>query len=164
MPLRARLASMVCGNTSSGGRPAGRPLCFCLTIVGLLCVQPPDAARADHTVVVAGPTSGPRAAETEAIRAAVQAATDMINTGGGVLGEPINVVLADDGCDAARAREAARSIILTQPRLVIGHACSSAAIAAAREYGAAHILMITPGARHRDLTSNRAGPTIFRLA
>ncbi len=124
----------------------------------------PPAAAADVQIVVAGPASGTRAAETQAMLAAVRQEAEAINAGSGVLGQKLSVTLADDGCDRATASEAAQKIVAERPALVIGHVCSNAAIAAARVYGPARVLFVTPGARHRDLTERRAGPTIFRLA
>ncbi len=122
------------------------------------------AAAADARIVVAGPASGPRAAETQAMLAAVRSEAESINAKGGVLGQTLSVTLADDGCDSATATEAAQKVVAERPALVIGHICSNAAIAASRAYGPARVLFVTPGARHRDLTERRTGPTIFRLA
>jgi branched-chain amino acid transport system substrate-binding protein len=72
--------------------------------------------------------------------------------------------VADDGCDRTRAAAAAERLAARRPALVVGHSCSSAAIAAARVYAQAGLLMISSGARHPDLTSRRASPGIFRLA
>lgn len=129
-----------------------------------MMLSSPPQACAEALIVVAGPISGPRASETQDILAAVQRAADAINTDGGVRGEAVTVALEDDGCSAPSAADAAKRIVARAPALVVGHVCSSAAIAAAREYAPAKIIFVTPGARHRDLTERRAGPTIFRLA
>ena len=48
--------------------------------------------------------------------------------------------------------------------LVLGHACASAALAAADVYGKSSVLFIATVTRHPALTAKRAGPTIFRLS
>jgi branched-chain amino acid transport system substrate-binding protein len=108
-----------------------------------------------ETVIVAGPATGRLAATLPAmVSGARQAAA----------GAPIEIIDADDGCDAARAAGAARVIAAGKPALVIGHPCPGAAIAAARVYADAGVLFIALGVRHPALTDQRAGPTIFRLA
>jgi len=69
----------------------------------------------------------------------------------------------DDKCDARAAETVAREIVLLRPALVIGHPCSSAAIAAAIIYADAGVLFLAPGVDHRGFSDNRAGPTVFRL-
>lgn len=147
---------------TGGGTRVRPPLLYFAAC--LIALAPSPAPAAEARIVVAGPATGPRAAETEAMLAAVRKEAEAINAKGGVLGQQLSVSLADDGCDSAIASEAARKIAAALPALVIGHVCSNAAIAAAREYGAARILFVTPGARHRDVTERRAGPAIFRLA
>lgn len=153
------------GRAFSGGGLSGLPprLVAALAAAAVMLSALPEA-RAEALIVVAGPASGARASETQAILAAVQRAADTINRDGGLRGEPVAVALEDDGCSGASAADTAKRIVARAPALVVGHACSNAAIAAAREYGPAKIILITPGARHREVTERRAGPTIFRLA
>lgn len=121
-------------------------------------------ASADALVIAAGPMSGPHAAEGQQINSGLELAAEDINASGGVLGETVRVAAIDDGCAGERAAASAGEVAKMQPVLVVGHPCSSAAIAAARIYAAAGILFITPGARHPALTDKRPGPTVFRLA
>jgi branched-chain amino acid transport system substrate-binding protein len=74
------------------------------------------------------------------------------------------LIVEDDRCEAQAAIETARKIAAAKPAVVIGHPCSSAAIAAAPIYAAAQIPFMATGARHGDLTDKRAGPLVFRLA
>jgi len=108
-----------------------------------------------ETVIVAGPATGRLAATLPAMVSGARKAA---------AGAPIEIIDADDGCDAARAAGAARVIAAGRPALVIGHPCPGAAIAAARVYADAGVLFIALGVRHPALTDQRAGPTIFRLA
>jgi branched-chain amino acid transport system substrate-binding protein len=58
-----------------------------------------------------------------------------INEAGGLLGEPVEVVLADDYCDPEQSVAAARKLIADGVVFVAGHLCSGAAIPAARTIG-----------------------------
>jgi branched-chain amino acid transport system substrate-binding protein len=120
----------------------------------LAFVLAPAQTHADGTIAVIGPTSGPRAALGAAIREAVAPS----ETRG------FNVVFDDDACEAGKAVEAAHRAVAARAAVVIGHPCSSAAIAAAPIYAAAQIPFIATGARHGDLTDKRAGPMVFRLS
>jgi branched-chain amino acid transport system substrate-binding protein len=79
-------------------------------------------------------------------------------------GKPVQIIAADDQCNAAGAEAAARSLVAQGVNVVVGHVCSSAAIAAARIYAEARVIFISSGARSPKFTDERAGPTIFRLA
>ncbi len=81
-----------------------------------------------------------------------------------MLGEPVAIVESDDACAAAEAEKAARDLVARGVKLVVGHPCTRAAIAAAPIYAQAGVVFIAPATRHPILTSPRAGPTIFRLA
>lgn len=109
-----------------------------------------SGARAEGGIAVAGPMKGAYAAIGAAIRGAIP-------------GDAVQIV-EDDGCQAEAAIAAAQRIASARPAVVIGHPCSSAAIAAAPIYAAAQIPFIATGARHGDLTDKRAGPLVFRLA
>jgi len=112
----------------------------------------PLPASAEGDIAVVGPMRGQYAAIGTAMRAAVPPA------------EADAVTFEDDGCQAESAVAVAQRIAAAKPYVVIGHPCSSAAIAAAPIYAAAGIPLVSTGARHPDLTDKRAGPLVFRLA
>lgn len=124
----------------------------------------PAATPPPILIVLAGPFSGPYAAHGEQMRRAAGAAVAAINGAGGLLGARLSLEVIDDGCERTRAQAAAERLAALRPALVVGHSCASAALAAARVYAQAGLIMITPGARHPDVTARRAGPNIFRLA
>jgi branched-chain amino acid transport system substrate-binding protein len=121
-------------------------------------------AVADLAITIAVPESGQYARLGAEIRAGAELAAADINAAGGVLGNRITLVFEDDGCSAANAHQLASEIANTRPAVIIGHPCSSAAIAAAQVYGKNSLLLIATGAMHPRLTDTRAGVTIFRLA
>jgi branched-chain amino acid transport system substrate-binding protein len=123
-----------------------------------------DAAAADIRVGVAGPAQGPSLTTANAIARGVADAVERINEEGGVLGEPLVVVEADDGCGSKQAEDAARELVERGVKLVVGHPCTAAAVAAAKIYAKAGVIFISPETRHPVITRPRAGPTVFRLA
>ncbi len=123
-----------------------------------------DPAAAEVLIGVAGPAQGPSLATGSAIARGAAAAVTYIDANGGVLGEPIAIAQADDDCTTAGAEKAARDLVARGVKLVVGHPCTAAAIAAAKIYADAGVVFIAPATRHPALTSPRAGPTVFRLA
>ena len=138
------------------------PRAACLALALAACVA--DAAAADILVGVAGPARGPSLTVGSAIARGVERAADRINAEGGVLGQPVAIVEADDACTSDGAEAAARDLVARGVKLVVGHPCAAAAIAAARVYAEAGVVFIAPTTRHPALTAPRAGATIFRLA
>lgn len=107
---------------------------------------------ANGEIAVVGPMTGRYATLGAAMRAALHP-------------RDVNAVtFEDDGCQADMAVVVAQRLVAAKAYVVIGHPCSSAAIAAAPIYAAAGIPLISTGARHPDLTDKRAGPLVFRLS
>ena len=134
-------------------RPALAALCLLLSVT---------AARADIMIGIAGPMNGQNAAFGAELRNGVSGAISYLNALGGINGEPLALVEVDDGCDARRAADAAKELIGKDVRLVVGHFCSNAALAAAPAYAEAGVLMISPSATANDLTSKSLW-NVFRI-
>jgi branched-chain amino acid transport system substrate-binding protein len=119
-------------------------------------------ARADILIGVAGPLTGTLAWYGEQMqRGAAQAAAD-INAAGGVLGQQVELITADDFCDPEQAVAAARKLVSDGVILVVGHFCSGASIPASEIYAAAGVLMLSPASSNPMLTdSGRAN--VFRV-
>lgn len=115
-------------------------------------------------IIGAAGSAEPPGNPAAAVRIGVELAVADIMAAGGANREPIRIVTADDQCNAAGAEAAARSLATAGASLVVGHVCSSAAIAAAAIYNDQRIVFISPGARAPKLTDERAGPGVFRLA
>jgi branched-chain amino acid transport system substrate-binding protein len=75
-----------------------------------------------------------------------------LNQDGGLLGEPIKLIVADDYCDGEQGVAAARKLIADDVVFVAGHLCSGAAIPASALYEEAGIIMIAPTAANPKLT------------
>jgi branched-chain amino acid transport system substrate-binding protein len=89
------------------------------------------------------------------------AAADL-NADGGIPGQQVEVVVADDFCDADQAVAAANKLIGDGVVLVVGHWCSHSSIAASKVYEEKKTLMITPGSASAKLT-DEGGPNVFRV-
>jgi branched-chain amino acid transport system substrate-binding protein len=124
-------------------------------IAALAGVTTPPARAADEIMIaVAGPMTGHAARVGQELKAAAEIAVEDINAARGVLGKPVKLSVHDDACGPLPAATVA---------LVIGHACTGAALAAADVYAKNNTLFIATGSAHPRLTAPRRGPTIFRL-
>jgi len=75
-----------------------------------------------------------------------------LNEAGGLLGEPVEIIVADDFCDDQQGVAAARKLIADGVVFVAGHLCSGPAIAASALNQEAGIVMISPSAINPKLT------------
>ncbi len=119
-------------------------------------------AAADITVGVAVPRTGPYVAVGEQVLRGVQAAARDANAKGGLDGQTIVLDVQDDSCDSNQAVAVANHYVQAQVRLVVGHVCSNASLAASEVYAANGIVMITAASVAAKLT-DRSFPTIFRV-
>jgi branched-chain amino acid transport system substrate-binding protein len=75
-----------------------------------------------------------------------------LNAAGGVLGQQVRLIAADDFCDPKQAVAAAKKLVSDGVTLVVGHMCSGASIPASEIYEAAGVLMISPYSSNPMLT------------
>jgi ABC-type branched-subunit amino acid transport system substrate-binding protein len=123
-------------------------------------------ARADILIGMAGPMTGPSAWFGEQMeRGAAQAVADL-NAAGGVLGQQVQLITADDFCDPEQAVAAARKLVSDRVIFVAGHFCSGASIAASEIYAAAGVLQIAPvdGLKQRQSSSGSERQVLSRRA
>jgi branched-chain amino acid transport system substrate-binding protein len=134
-----------------------------LLLVGMaLAAAAPPNATAEIRIGFAHPLSGPFALSGERNRIAVEMAIADLNERGGVLGEPVMVITADDACGEQRSVTAARRLVEAGVRFVVGHFCSHSSLLAAGIYETADVLMITPSSTHPRLTEE-GRQNVFRL-
>ena len=133
-----------------------------LTALVALLALPPAPARAEILVGVAGPLSGPNAALGEQLKRGAQRAIDDINATGGLRGERLAMLAADDGCDPRKAVDAATQFVSTGVRFVAGHYCSGSSIPASKIYEAAGIVQISPASTNPKYTDD-GGWNVFRI-
>ena len=119
-------------------------------------------AAAEIPIGFANPLTGPYRLSGERNRIAVEMAVRDINERGGVLGEKVIVIAADDACGLHEAVKAARALVKAGVALVVGHLCSHSSLLAAGIYETADVLMITPSSTHPRLTEE-GRQNVFRL-
>jgi branched-chain amino acid transport system substrate-binding protein len=118
--------------------------------------------HAEVRIGLAAPLTGTLAwAGGETLEGAEIAAADL-NAQGGVLGEPIEMVRADDFCDGEQAVAAANKLVAHSVVAVFGHQCSGAAIPTSKVYADAGILMISTFATNPKLTE-QGFQNVFRV-
>lgn len=124
------------------GTAAIAGLSFCLAL----------PAQAQVKIGVAGPLTGSNAAfGTQLVTGANQAVKD-INAHGGVLGQQLQEITADDACDPKQAVSAANTLVSDGVVMVDGHFCSSSSIPASAVYTDAGVIEITPSSTNPKYT------------
>jgi branched-chain amino acid transport system substrate-binding protein len=119
-------------------------------------------ARADVLIGVAGPMTGTNAWFGEQMERGAEQAVADINAAGGVLGQQVQVITADDFCDPEQAVAAARKLVSDGVIFVVGHFCSGASIPASEIYDAAGVLQISPTSTNPMFTELGRG-NVFRV-
>jgi branched-chain amino acid transport system substrate-binding protein len=118
-------------------------------------------ARTETLVGLSTALSGPYAWIGEPPLAGTQLAVADLNAAGGVLGEPLRLVIVDDACSPEQAPLAARKLASDGVAVVFGGTCSGAALAAAPVLREARIVRVEAAATNPRLTDEGEG--VFRL-
>ena len=139
-----------------------RPRSFLPAAVVLAVAAGVWPAQAEIRIGLAAPLTGTMAWGGAATQEAVEVAAADLNAAGGVLGEQIGIVTADDYCDGEQAVAAANKLVAAGIVAVFGHQCSGAAIPASKVYANAGILMISNFATNPKLTEQGL-PNVFRV-
>jgi branched-chain amino acid transport system substrate-binding protein len=103
-----------------------------------------NPARAEISIAVAGSMTGTNAWAGEQLQRGAERAVADINAAGGVLGQQVHLITADDFCDAEQAIATAQKLVSDGAIFVVGHGCSGASIPASKVYNAAGVLQISP--------------------
>jgi branched-chain amino acid transport system substrate-binding protein len=131
---------------------------FIIAAASTLCLN----AQADILVGVAGPITGSLAWTGEQMQRGAEMAVADVNSAGGVLGEQLHLVVADDFCDPKQAVAAAQKLVGDGVVFVVGHSCSGASIPASEIYEKAGVIQISPASTNPKLTElGRAN--VFRV-
>jgi branched-chain amino acid transport system substrate-binding protein len=129
--------------------------------MALAAAAPPDAV-AEIPIGFGGQLTGPYAVSGERSRIAAQMAVRDLNEQGGVLGQKVTLIAADDACGVLESVAAAREMVAKGVRVVVGHGCSHSSLLAAGIYETADVLMITAFSTHPRLTEE-GRRNVFRL-
>lgn len=119
-------------------------------------------ARAEVLIGAAGPITGPLSWSGEQMQRGAEMAVADINAAGGILGQQVHLITADDFCDPAQAVDAAQKLIGDRVVFVVGHTCSEASIPASEVYEAAGVLQISPASTNPMLTE-QGRANVFRV-
>jgi branched-chain amino acid transport system substrate-binding protein len=95
-------------------------------VAGLLAAGQPVSAEVKVGILV--PTTGSEATYGKDMENAIKMAADEINAKGGIQGQKIVTVTADDGCDPQMATAAASKIVSETVDAVVGGYCSGATL------------------------------------
>jgi branched-chain amino acid transport system substrate-binding protein len=140
--------------------PLARFLVSVAVVLALAAAVAP--ARAEVRIGLAAPLTGPYAWPGGATARGAEAAVADLNARGGVLGEQIELITADDYCDGEQAVAAANKLVADGVVAVFGHQCSGAAIPASRIYSEVEILMVASEATNPKLTE-QGFTNVFRM-
>jgi branched-chain amino acid transport system substrate-binding protein len=130
---------------------------FCVSVA---LSTTPASAQVVFGVVV--PRTGSVASIGDQILNGANAAAKDINDHGGINGQKLTLDLQDDACDPKQAVSVANRFVQDNVRLIIGHVCSGASIAASSIYSENNDIMITPASNSAKLTE-RGLSGIFRV-
>lgn len=123
------------------------------------------AMAADKTIKIgiAGPFTGPYASFGDQFWLGAEKAVADLNSNGGIDGNQIVLIKADDACNPKQAVQVAQKLVnVEKVTAVIGHFCSAATLAAANIYANNNTLMITPGSTNPSITE-QGQKTVFRM-
>lgn len=131
------------------------------TVIVALAAMIGGPARADVLIGMAGPITGQYAWYGEQAQRGADMAVADINAAGGVLGQQVQLIVADDFCNAEQGLAAARKLVGDSVVFVIGHICSEASIPASEVYEAAGVIQISPASTNPLLTE-QGRANVFR--
>lgn len=140
-----------------------RKLLMSIIATALLNISIAIAADKPIKIGIAGPFTGPYASFGDQFWLGAQKAVADLNSKGGIDGNQIILIKADDACSAKQAVQVAQKLVnVEKVAAVIGHFCSSATLAAANIYANNGTLMITPGSTNPTITE-QGQKTVFRM-
>jgi branched-chain amino acid transport system substrate-binding protein len=128
----------------------------------LVLVMHAGAAHAEIVIASAAPMTGMRAWSGEETRRGVELAVADLNAAGGLLGQPLRLIVGDDAADPAQAVALAQQLVDEGAALVVGHRTSDASMAASAVYAAAPLIQITPASTNPRLTE-QGYDNVFRI-
>ncbi len=131
-------------------------------ILAALAAGAVSHARAEIPIGLSTALTGPYAWVGEPHLAGIELAVAELNAKGGILGEQLELILVDDGCNAELAPLAAEKLVSAAVAVVFSATCSGAAIPASKVHRRAGIPVIEAGATNPKLTEPGEGG-IFRI-
>ena len=96
-----------------------------------------SAGQSEILLGASGPITGSMAWFGEQMQQGMAMKVAELNAAGGVLGQPVELLIVDDYCDAEQGVAAAEKLVEARVAAVIGHLCSGASIPASKIYAEA---------------------------
>jgi len=128
--------------------------------ISISCLSGP--AQAVIKVGIAGDLSGSALTAGEQQEIGALKAIDHLNDKGGLLGQEIVAISADDACERQQAKAVARQMVSEGIVFVVGHVCSDASLAVSKIYEETGIIMISPASTNPNVT-DKGGDNVFRV-
>lgn len=132
-----------------------RSLAHAVAVVGAFSIAPVHAAELKLGIVA--PMTGSLAGEGKDMENAVQLAVKAVNARGGVLGNTITTVTADDSCDPQQGAIAGSKLASSDVVAIVGGYCSGAVLPTLKIYGDAGIPFVIVGANSTKLVDANQG-------
>jgi len=126
-----------------------------------------EPVRIDDRVLTIGmllPRSGEGATIGQGLVEAVERAVEEVNAAGGVLGEPVKLVPADEGSDASSATDGINTLLEANVDAVVGPASSTVALETLGQLLSAGVLTCSPTATSLALDDFPSSELFFRTA
>jgi branched-chain amino acid transport system substrate-binding protein len=119
----------------------------------------PSLPRGTVAFGVLAPLSGAQATRGHDLVDGARLAAEDLNVRGGVIGRRVELVTADDGCDASDGRAGAAKLASVAGTL--GGVCDAAARAAARQFSGADMPFLVTSANSPRIVSPKRTPTAY---
>jgi branched-chain amino acid transport system substrate-binding protein len=126
----------------------------------------PDWARAEEPVRIGmvEPLTGTYRALAEAEVAGAQLGIEQINAGGGILGRPVELIVADSANDIASGVEKTEALIeRDRVDFIVGNVNSAVALAMTRVTAEKRKLHVVTGGHTDEITGSRCSWNVFRI-
>lgn len=115
----------------------------------------PAFAQTPLKIGVGGPMTGANAAFGAQLKAGAEQAVADINAAGGINGQKVELVVADDASKPEQGKSAANKMISDGIKYVIGHFNSGVSIPTSSDYEEAGILQISPASTNPQFTERK---------
>ncbi|MGP2492156.1 branched-chain amino acid ABC transporter substrate-binding protein [Mesorhizobium sp. PUT5] len=115
------------------------------------------AAAADVKLGIVAPMTGQLASEGQDMENAVKMAIDAVNAKGGINGDKVTTVTADDACDPQQGVTAASKLVSEGVTAILGGYCSGAVLPTLKIYGDADIPFVIISANSTKLVAANPG-------
>ncbi|KQP42374.1 amino acid ABC transporter substrate-binding protein [Methylobacterium sp. Leaf104] len=133
--------------------PSLRVTACALALAGLLMGSTAGSVEAQVRIGLSAPLTGPDAAFGEGLRLGAERAVADLNRAGGVNGQRLVLVVADDAGDGKQGLAVARRFAAERVGLVVGPFGAGVAALAVPVYEEAGIVAVTPGTGYPGLTA-----------